>query len=70
MSFPTRCLLILAVSGLLTVAVLGANDAAPQTLTEFKRLVDSPTERVSVLDNGLTVILKTHRTAPAASVIG
>lgn len=37
-------------------------------LTEYKRLVDTSNERVSVLSNGLTVILKVHRTAPVVSV--
>lgn len=35
---------------------------------EAKRLVDQPDERVSVLANGLTVLLKAHRTAPVVSV--
>lgn len=37
-------------------------------LVETQRLVDRPNERVSILDNGLTVILKAHRTAPVVSV--
>jgi len=41
---------------------------AQSTTAEAKRLVDQPDERVSVLNNGLTVIFKTHRTAPVVSV--
>jgi zinc protease len=37
-------------------------------LTESRRLVDRADERVCVLDNGLTVIVKAHRTAPVVSV--
>ena len=37
-------------------------------LTEYKRLIDRPDERVSILTNGLSVILKAHRTAPVVSV--
>lgn len=37
-------------------------------LAEARRIVDLSDERVSVLDNGLTVILKAHRTAPVACV--
>ncbi|NLX14961.1 MAG: insulinase family protein [Phycisphaerales bacterium] len=36
-------------------------------LVESHRIVDRSDERVSVLSNGLTVILKTHRTAPVVS---
>ncbi len=42
--------------------------SASAGLVEMRRLVDRPDERVSVLDNGLTVILKAHRTAPVVSV--
>lgn len=41
--------------------------AAPWTAQE-KRLVDKPDEIVAVLENGLTVILKKHTTAPVAAV--
>ncbi|UCD27393.1 MAG: insulinase family protein, partial [Planctomycetota bacterium] len=44
------------------------NKSALPPLTEHKRTVDRADERVSILDNGLTVILKTHRTAPVVSV--
>lgn len=43
-----------------------AVDAPP--LEEMQRLVDRPDERVSVLSNGLRVILKAHRTAPVVTV--
>ncbi|HOA75270.1 MAG TPA: pitrilysin family protein [Phycisphaerae bacterium] len=45
-------------------------DDAPKRgqLVETKRIVDRPDERVSILDNGLTVILKAHRTAPVVCV--
>ena len=46
----------------------GAEPGAAEPLGEAKRLVDRADERVSVLDNGLTVILKAHRTAPVACV--
>jgi zinc protease len=46
------------------VATFGADNV----LAERKRLVDTSDERVSVLSNGLTVILKVHRTAPVVSV--
>ncbi len=53
-------------------AVSGAQESAaatgPAPLVETRRLVDRPDERVSVLSNGLTVILKVHRTAPVATV--
>jgi len=35
---------------------------------EVRRMVDQPDERVSVLANGLTVLLKVHRAAPVVSV--
>jgi zinc protease len=40
----------------------------PTVLTETDRLVDRGDERVSVLSNGLHVLLKAHRTAPVVSV--
>ncbi len=64
----------LLMTACLTIAMGGEpassepRDAAPRAPGEFKRLVDRPGERVSVLENGLTVILKTHRTAPVVSV--
>ncbi len=45
-----------------------AASTQPAALAEFKRLVDRADERVSVLDNGLKVLLKVHRTAPVVSV--
>jgi len=42
--------------------------AVHSPLVEARRLVDRSDERVSVLDNGLTVILKAHRTAPVVCV--
>lgn len=42
--------------------------AAPAPLVETSRLVDEANERVSILSNGLTVLLKAHRTAPVVSV--
>lgn len=47
---------------------LYGQDTRPAELAESYRLVDSDTERVTILENGLTVILKTHRTAPVVSV--
>lgn len=49
-------------------AIQPAAQPVIQPLVESRRLVDRPDERVSVLENGLTVILKTHRTAPVACV--
>ncbi len=40
--------------------------AAP--LTVLRTIVDRPDERIAVLSNGLTVILKAHRTAPVVAV--
>jgi len=45
-----------------------ASGAAAKMLDVRKRLVDRPGEVVAVLDNGLTVIAKEHRTAPVVSV--
>ena len=45
-----------------------AEESPPPPLSESKRLIDRADERVSVMDNGLTVILKGHRTAPTVSV--
>src|SRR5512142_3317739 len=42
--------------------------AAASPLAESRRLVDRPDERVSILENGLTLILKAHRTAPVVCV--
>jgi zinc protease len=67
----------LVLSAMLVAVALGpvvAGDTLPDTqpaaraLRESRRLIDQPDERVSVLDNGLTVILKAHRTAPVVSV--
>lgn len=67
-----RCIILI---GLLAgmAAILCPVQAEPaaagnKALTETKRLVDAPGERVSVLDNGLTVILRVHRTAPVVCV--
>ncbi len=53
-------------------AVSGSQESmtasGPAPLVETRRLVDRPDECVSVLSNGLTVILKVHRTAPVATV--
>ncbi len=40
--------------------------APPLSVSRF--LVDRPDERIAVLSNGLTVILKAHRTAPVVAV--
>jgi len=62
------CLWIMA-GAMVGTGSAGAQDAppAPARTAEAKRLVDRPDERVSILNNGLTVILKTHRTAPVVS---
>lgn len=57
----------LAVAALLIGLAGGGLRGENQPLTESHRIVDRPDERVSVLSNGLTVILKTHRTAPVVS---
>ena len=44
------------------------SQAAAPILEERKRLIDRPGEIVAVLQNGLTVIAKEHRTAPVVSV--
>lgn len=49
-------------------ALLAAEIEPMARLVETKRLLDRADERVSVLDNGMTVILKAHRTAPVVSV--
>ena len=74
---------LVALAGLWTIlAATWAADAGPKDqpaaapkdrtvaapLTEDRRFVDTPDERVSILSNGLTVILKAHRTAPVVSV--
>lgn len=69
MRFKSRWL----VAGLVLIwwsssVTLANEQKTSETLAELKRLVDAPDERVSVLDNGLTVILKAHRTAPVATV--
>ncbi len=46
----------------------GAAATRPGLLRETQRLVDRADERVSVLENGMHVILKVHRTAPVVSV--
>ncbi|HSW45547.1 MAG TPA: pitrilysin family protein, partial [Phycisphaerae bacterium] len=56
------CLSLLAASG------RAADAPSPAPLVEDRRLVDAPDERVSVLSNGLTVILRAHRAAPVVSV--
>ncbi len=45
-----------------------ASRASGDPVAEAKRLVDRPDVRVSVLENGLTVILRIHRCAPVVSV--
>ena len=69
----TRTLLSISACAILlagaVLALSAPEETAPApTLSDVKRLVDRPDERVSVLDNGLTVILKAHRTAPVVSV--
>lgn len=69
------CLLVLALTSVSTaqstqpVVEQGA-PARPLDgrLPEARRLVDRPDMRVSVLANGLTVLLKVHRSAPVVSV--
>lgn len=45
-----------------------AAEQDPPPLNEVKRLVDTSQDRVMVLENGLTVLLKAHRTAPVVTV--
>ncbi len=61
---PTR----LAMTVLLLGLTVGGLRGESGPLTESHRIVDRPDERISVLSNGLTVILKTHRTAPVVCV--
>ncbi|GMU23399.1 MAG: hypothetical protein AMXMBFR13_34770 [Phycisphaerae bacterium] len=64
---PTRVAAGLTLS--LTIVSLSiAQTTAPAVLTESRRAVDELDERVSVLSNGLTVILKAHRAAPVVTV--
>ncbi len=65
--------IMMAVCVLTLYAGAMAQVAPPTTrpasaLGEVRRLADTADERVSVLENGLTVILKAHRTAPVVSV--
>lgn len=59
--------LVLVLSGF-ALAQQAESQPAPKPLTEDRRLVDSPDERVVVLSNGLTLILKAHRVSPAVTV--
>lgn len=54
---------------LASTIVLAASDDKPaaKTLRERKRLVDLPGEIIAVLDNGMTVIAKEHRTSPVVT---
>lgn len=60
----------LVIASLCAAATLYAEQPAPdQTPLEVSRLiVDRPDQRVCTLNNGLTVILHAHRTAPVVSV--
>jgi len=67
---PTRCVLPLLLS---VTAAARAADPVPETrpsapLSVARLLSDRPDERIAVLSNGLTVILREHRTAPVVSV--
>jgi zinc protease len=64
-----RAVLAAACWALLWAVAVRADDPTAETrLTEDRRLVDAYDERVSILSNGLTVILKVHRAAPVVSV--
>lgn len=67
-----KCILgpVLALTAL-AAGTAAAGEAATQpagSLREYKRLIDRADERVSTLTNGLSVILKAHRSAPVVSV--
>ncbi len=66
---------LLACAILLAPVICVGAESAPATtqpaarvLTEVGRQVDRPDERVSLLSNGMTVLLKAHRSAPVVSV--
>jgi len=69
-AFAPRLLAVCAcvVPALVAQAQEAAAPKTPEPLTESQRLVDRADERVSVLSNGLTALLKAHRTAPVVSV--
>src|SRR5262245_25455868 len=69
----TKFVCVILWTALLAGADQAQNDQTPvatrpANLTEANRLFDRPDERVSVLSNGLKVLMKAHRTAPVVSV--
>ncbi len=60
----------LVIASFCAAATLYAEQPAPDLtpLAVSRLIVDRPDQRVCTLDNGLTVILQTHRTAPVVSV--
>lgn len=68
-----RVVRAVGVAAVLFVPVCGVCGAEAATrpappLSVSRLLVDRPDERIAVLSNGLTVILKVHRTAPVVAV--
>jgi zinc protease len=74
MRFATKSavFVVLALGALLArqdlLAAETTTRAAPRPLSVSRFIADHPDERIAVLSNGLTVILKAHRTAPVAAV--
>ncbi|MBN1344053.1 MAG: insulinase family protein [Phycisphaerae bacterium] len=66
--WPARMVVLLVAPVLLPGSEQAQTKPAGGKLDVQKRLIDRPDEIVAVLENGLTVIAKEHRTAPVVSV--
>ncbi len=66
---PALAAAVLAIASPVALsAAAPATQPADRPLSALQLIVDRPDERVAVLSNGLTLILKAHRTAPVVAV--